>query len=113
MKFDIGTIIAIAAVLLFYLRLILLQRQKGKSVSSNPPASSKKAKKRNVVVAESTQLPQTTGLVIANGFLVGAGVILILLGVAANFFTELPPTVRGAWWLPVSLGVLLMGLGIR
>ena len=116
MNFDIGTFIAIAAVLLFYLRLILLQRQKGKSASSIPLSNPKKNKKRGPAERGFTasETPrQALGFVIANGYLVGAGVVLILLGVALNLVTAFPPSVRGLWWLAVTLGVLLMGLGIR
>ena len=108
MKFDTGTIIAIAAVLLFYLRLILLQRQRGKNISAVSPSGKGKSKRQ-------APTPSAPGnwIVIANAYLVGMGVLLIMAGVAVTLITAVPGSVRQLWWLFVSLGVLLMGLGIR
>ncbi len=93
MKFDAGTWIAIAAVLFFYLRLIILQRQRGKSASSNKTAN-------------------TPGLM-TNKLLLGTGAALMIIGAALSGIPGMPETFRGLWWLPVTIGIVVMSFGIR
>lgn len=111
MDFPIGTYIAIAAVLLFYLRLIILQRQKVKASQAKSARPGKKGgRAAGRPDAWSTLRPT---LVIANKLFVILGVILILLGAVVSFAAGLDPALRGGWWLLVTAGILLMGLGIR
>ncbi len=71
MKFETGTIIAVAAVLLFYLRLIVLQRQRIQLANKNLAKGSKKI----------NPTPSTPAwVVVRNATLVGAGVLLIAIG---------------------------------
>lgn len=109
MNFDFGTIIAIAAALLFYLRLIVLQRQKLKVYRTG---FARHPAKRNGKTKTEQKVPQQ-GLIISNKFLVIGGVLLVLLGAAAAGIPGLNASFRAAWWLLVSLGILLMSLGIR
>jgi hypothetical protein len=93
MPLETGTIIAVAAALLFYLRLIVLQRQRGKQKTS------------------SHAQPQAF-FVIRNAALVGIGVLLIGLGGAMSVVPWFAPHGPVWWWAPVTLGILLMGLGV-
>lgn len=115
MEFHIGTYIAIAAVLLFYLRLIILQRQKLKNGQSKQASKQGKKNGKAKGAASSTAALNAyrPTIVVANKLLVFLGVALILLGALISFLSSLPTAVRDAWWLPVTVGILLMGLGIR
>jgi len=93
MPLETGTIIAVAAALLFYLRLIVLQRQRGKQKTSSPAQ------------------PQAL-FVIRNATLVGIGILLIGLGAAMSVVPWFAPYGSTWWWVPVTLGILLMGLGV-
>lgn len=102
MPFETGTIIAVAAALLFYLRLIILQRQRAKQAQN----TSKQARKTSLPA------PAPGLLVIRSGLLVGAGVFLIGAGAVFSvvpWFASFGPI---WWWVPVTLGILLMGLGV-
>lgn len=93
MPLETGTIIAVAAALLFYLRLIVLQRQRGKkktTSSAQPPAL----------------------FVIRNATLVGLGVLLLGVGAVMSIVPWFAPYGNAWWWAPVTLGILLMGLGV-
>lgn len=109
MNFDPGTIIAVAAALLFYLRLIILQRQKIKTMRETS-ASHLKNKRRKAGTPPPITRP---GLVIANKFLVFGGAALLILGAAIAGVPAIDSSLRSAWWLPVTFGILLMGIGIR
>jgi hypothetical protein len=110
MGFEPGAIIAIAAVLLFYLRLIILQRRKSKQASST--RKSVKTKKSQ----NSQSFPAAAGparLEFHRPYLVAAGVLIIILGAALTAVPGLDERIRDWWWLPVTLGILLMSFGIR
>ena len=93
MNFDVGTWIAIAAVLFFYLRLIILQRQRGKN-------------------APSRKIPVTPGLM-TNKLLLGIGAVLMLIGAALSGIPGMAEAFRSLWWLPVTIGIVVMSFGIR
>lgn len=108
MKFDSGTIIAIVAVLFFYIRLIIIQRQKAKQIHAgvSKRSKSKKSQPGALVV-------HRPGALVFNGYMVGSGILLILVGAAATFLSFFGPEVRSLWWLPVTAGILLMSFGIH
>jgi hypothetical protein len=111
MSFDPGTIIAIAAALLFYLRLIILQRQKVKQLSSGAKTSGKKkAKDQQQSKTLAASIPR---LDIYRPYLVGLGVVLVLLGAALTAAPWFDESIRTWWWFPVTIGISLMSLGIR
>lgn len=100
MRFDTGTIIAISAALLFYLRMIILQRQRAKT------SSQKNAKKPKYPAQ-----PQSM-VVIRNRYLVGLGVLLVAIGAVLSAAPSFDSSIQAWWWVPVTAGILLMSLGI-
>lgn len=104
MRLEPGTMIAVAAALLFYLRLIVVQRQRSKQIARN---STRQAKKTALP-------PQVPALfVIRNPILVGAGVLLIAVGAVISIVPAYAASFGASWWwVPVTLGILLMGLGV-
>ncbi len=91
MPLQIGTILAVAATLVFYLRLIILQRHRAQS-----PA----------------QVKGQAGI-LWNVYLLVPGVVLIILGAAVYAVSSLDPAVRSLWWLPVTAGILLMTFAMK
>jgi hypothetical protein len=107
MQLDTGTIIAVAAALLFYLRLIIIQRHK---VNQARIAPQNKADKNSVGKRGYTPQP---GLTIASWYLLGMGIALILLGALMTALPVFGPTASSLWWLVLTVGILLLGLCIR
>jgi hypothetical protein len=101
MPFDTGTIIAIAAALIFYLRLIILQRHRVKQNHNAPQKSGKRG-----------YTPQP-GFKIISWYLVGAGVVLILVGALLAATPIFGPTASDLWWLILTAGIVLLGFSIR
>jgi len=104
MQLDTGTIIAVAAALIFYLRLIIIQRHRVNQARFNPQ-STHTADKRG-----SEPLP---GIKIISWYLLGMGVALILLGALLTALPIFGPTASNFWWLVLTIGILLLGLSIR
>lgn len=115
MPFDLGTIAAVVAALLFYLRLIMLQRQRAKQLAQDRARGNKKANKNASSAASNTRL-----VLIKNWYLVGLGIVLILTGalISAIPTANAVGAAAGAapyrpyWWIPVTAGILLMTLGL-
>jgi hypothetical protein len=114
MKYTYGTIIAVAAALFFYLRLIILQRQKVKQLSR--VSSSERKKKRSRSSNDKNGIGITSGfpkLEITSPYLLGLGILLILSGAALSALPWFISQVRDLWWIPVTLGILLMSITIH
>jgi hypothetical protein len=112
MQFSYGTIIALAAGLFFYLRLILLQRQKVKLLQARQASGQKRDKtgKRKTAGTPTKTIPQ---LQFSSIYLLGAGILLIILGAVISAPNWFSPTVRDYWWIPVTIGILCMTFSIR
>ena len=112
MKFTTGTIVTIVAVMLFYLRLIALQRQKVKvariQYSAAENAKQKKKKQEPLQVQW-----DVLGVRVRNWWLIGASLVLIIFGAVVAATQFLGPAVSAAWWVPLNLGILLMALGVK
>jgi hypothetical protein len=106
MNIDTGLAVVIVAVLIFYLRLIGLQRERVKRLSAAQQGSEKKKKKpasqdERLLPRYSILSPRRRDRVIA-----GAGVVAILVGVLL-YLSILPlPAVQPYWWIPTSIGIV-------
>jgi hypothetical protein len=104
MKIDPGLAIVVGAVLIFYLRLIILQRERARRVREAAiAATQKKGKKaapptppRYSIVSEG-RIDRTIGVI---------GIVLILLGLLFYSALILPETWQTYWWIPTSLGIV-------
>ncbi len=105
MKIPYGTIIAVAAALFFYLRLIVLQRQKLKQKSTQ--GKPKQGKKANA------PKKATLGIEISSPYLLGLGILLVLFGAILSNAQWFPANYSNFWWVPVSSGIVLMSLAIH
>jgi hypothetical protein len=107
MQLDTGTIIAIAAALIFYLRLIIIQRHKSNQIRVNPQTRAGKNS------GEKRGYTPTPGLQIVSWYLLGMGAALILLGALMTALPVFGPTANSLWWAVLTIGILLLGLSIR
>jgi len=115
MKLPIGTIIAVAAALIFYLRLIIIQRQKVKRmkfIQNQAHSQSGKVKKKAQELAQ-RPIQQQLGFVIVSWYMVAASLILVLFGALISYVDWFGPGVRPLWWIPVSVGFILFSFSVR
>jgi hypothetical protein len=104
MNIDPGLVIVIVAVLVFYLRLIIQQRQRAKQPETKPAARSKKRGKDRPVVD-----PGGYRLLSSNPrdlLIAGVGALAILVGIL--LYIDLLPfqTLQTYWWIPTALGII-------
>ena len=103
MNIDPGLVIVIVAVLIFYLRMIVLQRQRAKQIAPKPPASGKKKGRSQ------PEAPPRYSIITQNrrDRLIGAaGAVAILVGIL--LYAGLLPfsLAQTYWWLPTALGII-------
>lgn len=113
MKFTAGTIVTIVVVMLFYLRLIILQRQKVKVARVQYSAAEKARNKKN---KESEPLEVRWGVLgvrVRNWWLMGAGIALVAFGAVIVGTQFLSPSLNAAWWVPLNIGIGLMAIGVK
>lgn len=105
MNIDPGLAVVILAVLIFYLRLIILQRERVKRSSQTPVATgkSKKAKPPPSTPAPRYSILSENRRARAIGL---AGAVAILLGVVIN--AQLIPwlTSEPYWWILTAIGII-------
>jgi hypothetical protein len=118
MRFDAGTIVVIVAVLIFYLRLMVLQWGKSKRLRDlatiQPKAKANKAKAGGG--AGSARRPTTADVMrfrFRNVYLTAFAILLMVAGVVMNFNVAFLLSVRQFWWIPMTLGLILFGYEIR
>lgn len=99
MKLDTGTYIVIGMVLLFYLRLIVIQWGKAKRFNQ--------AKTKG-------KTSDYGGLKFRfNWLLVGIGIALLILGVLMNATGWFGAWFTNNWWIFTATGIFIFGMGIR
>ena len=111
MRIDPGLVVIIVAVLAFYLRMIILQRQRAKQAAYQPPPAGKKGAKRptpSPVQAYSIISTSKRDWIIA-----GSGILLILLGILLNLKVIPLPLAQNYWWLPVAVGIVAFSWGFK
>lgn len=93
MKNNFGMIVAVTAALIFYLRLIIVQRQRAKSLSQN----------------SQRRFPM---LLIRYPIILSAGVIVVLAGAGLSAASGPLAQYASYWWIPVTIGILLTSYSI-
>ena len=118
MRFDAGTIVVIVAVLLFYLRLIVLQWGKSRRLRDlatiQPKAKTNKSKTGGS--APSTRRPTSADVMrfrFRNVYLTVLAILLMVAAVVMNVNVALLTSVRLFWWIPMTLGIALFGYMIH
>lgn len=106
MNIDTGLAVVIIAVLIFYLRLIGLQRERVKRLSNVPQGTAKK--KKNAEIRAGQNLPKYTILSphTRDRAIAGFGVVMIVVGVLL-YLSILPiPAAQPYWWIPTAIGIV-------
>lgn len=100
MNIDTGLAVVIIAVLIFYLRLIGLQRERVKRIAVASQGSEKK-KNKTVNHAERYTIlsPRRRDRVIA-----GSGGVAVLIGVL--LYLNISPVLQPYWWIPTAIGIV-------
>ncbi|MCD4671184.1 MAG: hypothetical protein K8R77_00840 [Anaerolineaceae bacterium] len=99
MKLDTGTLIVVGMVLLFYLRLIVIQW--GKASRFN---RSKGKTKSNTYEPLKFKF---------NWLLIGIGAAMIIFGILMKAVGLFGIWFEEYWWLFTSIGIFIFGMGIR
>lgn len=107
---DIGTIIVIIAVLLFYLRLIILQRQTAKRLNPVPVKDQKKKQSKSI-----ENKPSSVWILSRNRrdwifAVIGLGMILFGLLTRAGV---IPIAQEPIWWIVTAVGLVPFSLGFH
>jgi len=114
MNLDFGTIITIAAVLLFYMRLIVLQRQRIKRAQYQYAQVSSKNSKSKTGGDKKPELNYSRlGVQIRSWWMVGGALILITFGALVAGTKFLGPSLSTFWYIPVILGIALFTFGVK
>jgi hypothetical protein len=105
MNIDTGLAVVIVAVLIFYLRLIILQRQRAKMATQARLQVAQKGKKGK----EPPPPPPRYSVISPNKYdrIVGAaGAVAIVLGVLLNAGLLPFPAAQPYWWIPTAVGIV-------
>jgi hypothetical protein len=111
MQIDAGLAIVIVAVLIFYLRLIVLQRERAQQANQQPRTPGK-GKGKSAPPAPALQF-SIASRNRRDWIIASAGILLILIGIlmARNIIPY--PWAQANWWLPVSVGILAFSWGFK
>ena len=111
MQIETGLVVVFTAVLIFYRRLIIIQRARVRNATLKPQPPSKK-KKRTQANQPSIQLsilsPNKRDRIIA-----AAGFLLILIGVLLKIRFFPVSVVQIYWWIPVAVGIVAFSWGFK
>lgn len=115
MKYDAGTIVTIVFILLFYFRLIIIQRQRIKKAKYQYSAVEKKnSKKKKDTSTKKPEVKYTRlGIHIRNWWLVGSAIALITFGAVMSATGFLGASLTNLWWIPVNVGIVIFAIGVN
>jgi hypothetical protein len=116
MNIDPGLVVIIGAVLAFYLRMIILQRQRAKQIAAYQPKPAGKNKSRRAGKPPA-RLPEPDYSIISKDItdwiIAGAGILLILIGILLNLKAIPLSLAQNYWWLPVAIGIVAFSWGFK
>lgn len=113
MRLDPGLIIVVVAVLIFYLRLIIIQRERVRRARVQAISAHKKKGKKTTDASIPTMRFAILSQKKQDWIIAGSGVVLIILGVL--LYTNIIPLswTRSIWWLPTALGIVAFSWGFK
>ncbi len=103
MKFEPGIIAIAIAILLFYARLAQIRGRKRKEQRQEQIAHLRSKRKGRMNPPQGSYRPNYE---VGNYYLLGLGVVLMLLGMAAKTTNILPDAYKPYWWVVVTVGVV-------
>jgi len=106
MNIDTGLAIVIVAVLVFYLRLIIVQRERAKRLKQAPVITGKKKYKGS----DQPQEPLPRYSILSQNrrdwVIAGMGVVAILVGILLNAGLLAMAAAQPYWWIPTAIGIV-------
>lgn len=107
MNIDTGLAVVIIAVLIFYLRLITLQRERAKRLAQAPlPASQQTKKQKSPAPAHLQQRYSILSTRRSDLAIAALGIVAILAGILL-YMSVLPLSpIQPFWWLPTAAGIV-------
>jgi len=112
MKFEPGLLIVAVAMVFFYVRLAWLRGRKRRLARQAELERMRKGKQRKdqpPTFEEKNRPPYQ----VASWWLVGIGIVLMLLGVAMRSGSWVPDPYGPYWWVPATLGVLVFTFSLK
>ncbi|MEN4011989.1 MAG: hypothetical protein AB1453_08085 [Chloroflexota bacterium] len=109
MKVDIGLVITGLAMLFFYLRLAMLRGRKRRLERDMALQVKKAGKGAKAAIKD----PQKPGYEISSWILIGAAIVLMLLGLAARQSDAFPQLMQDYWWVGTSGGALMFAFSFK
>jgi len=106
MNIDTGMAIVIVAVLVFYLRLIVIQRERAKRIARAPASSGGKKIKGKQTAAGPTPGYSVLSPYPRDRLIAGVGALAILAGILLNIQIIPLAAAQPYWWIPTALGVV-------
>ncbi|MBA4420439.1 MAG: hypothetical protein C0391_04770 [Anaerolinea sp.] len=108
MKFDTGTYVVIASMIIFYLRMMQLRGRKRRlDREASVARLSSKNKTRKTAPAVEEKDKNAPPYKVTSWVLVAIAVVLSLLGLVARSATGFPDIMQTYWWVITSFGTLL------
>jgi len=106
MNIDIGLAVVILAVLVFYLRLIIIQRQRVKRVAQLPAPGRKQSQKSKEQLKNQATRYSILSHNRRDWLIAGLGVLAIVIGVLLSAGVIPWQAVRSWWWVPTAAGIV-------
>ena len=106
MNIDTGVGVVIVAVLIFYLRLIIIQRQRAKNLV-RPVLADGKTKGKTKGTAQIS--PERYSILSPNSrdrLIAGVGAVFVLAGVLLNAKVLPISAAQPYWWIPTAIGIV-------
>jgi hypothetical protein len=111
MNIDFGTAVVVAAALFFYLRLIIIQRQKVKQAPAPSQGKGKKGPKQ--LAPPSLSQYSILSRKPLDWIIAGIGAVAVLFGLLLKAGVLSLPGIAPYWWLPTALGIVACSWGFR
>ncbi len=113
MKLDLGTVVILIAVAIFYTRLILLHQVRNRRAKALAAQHAMRKGGRKKKGGGPPVDAQAMLFNITNWYLVAAGVVVIGAGSLLNPTVLSHPLNTPYWWVVVTLGILVFALGFN
>jgi hypothetical protein len=110
---DTGTIVVVAVILIFYLRLMVIQWGKAKRNRASAARNMSKQNKANSKKVKHSQDDYQKLAFRTNPSLIIIGALIFILGIFSRATNWLPDFLETAWWVSTSIGIIIFGLGFK
>ena len=113
MNIDIGLAVVIVAALIFYLRLIIIQRERVRRMARTIDIGGKKSNKSKEQPAGTYPRFSILSRNSRDWVIAGLGALAILAGVLLNANILPMPGLQPYWWIPTALGILVFSWAFK